>query len=301
MKKQHQMFRECPYEVYFESNFDSDCRNCPNYGECVKLRHRQSVSAAKMQKTKDAVRNRFIAICSFVALATVSITAFAASLPMDTAKGSPESQYQVVENSDVVNTTGYSSETDGSASDYYVLLGHQATEVIKSDEEVKETVSEETIPIVLVPEISAYGPGNRYYYDLNESEKMYLAMMVYKEARGESFEGKVAVVAVALNRYYSDDSRFDRRSIYHIVTQSGQFADISNVTKGMLDANPECMEAVEAACKGWDPTRTTFEDGALFFYSPKNISAEAMKCREGVLTLTIGNHNFHVDFNNKCN
>lgn len=283
MKKQQQMYRDCPYEVYFENTFCGDCRNCPNYSNCVLMRYRASQNEKKCAKTKNVVRNRIIALCAVIALVMTSITVMASN-----AINAP-TDYSVSDvntnNSDVVITTlRYDDPT--------IVVTTEAT-----TESATEPVSEETLPIVIVPEISAYGPGKLYYYDLNESEKLYLAKMVYKEARGESFEGKVAVVAVALNRYFSNDRRFDRSSIYAIVTQPGQFADISGVTQGMLDSVPECMEAVEAACKGWDPTRVTFEDGALFFYSPKNMSEEALLSRSGVETLTIGNHNFHVDFN----
>ena len=73
---------------------------------------------------------------------------------------------------------------------------------------------------------------------------------------------------------------------------------VAGVSERMLNSVPECMEAVEAACKGWDPTRATFpETGALFFYSPKNMSEEAMLSRMGVKIHVIGNHDFHVDFN----
>lgn len=276
MSIQQQMFRDCSYDVYYETEFGCNCRNCPQYSNCVLMRYRYNENMRKRAKSWNAFRIRIVAVLSIVVIATASVTVMAHN-------GNNDNTTQV---SEVVYTPLRYDEPN------YVMTQN----VIFESE--KETVSEETIPIVIEPRISAECPGTLYYYDLNESEKLYLAKMVYKEARGESFEGKVAVAAVALNRYASNDSRFDRRSIYSVVTQNGQFASITNVTQSMLDSNPECMKAVEAACKGWDPTRETFpETGALFFYSPKNMSAEAMLSRTGVRTQVIENHNFHLEFN----
>lgn len=191
--------------------------------------------------------------------------------------------------------------------------------VIREDEVVEETIAfvmsttepeemtaenfenakEETLETqpVVVPTISAYQAGEMYYYTVTEEEKIYMEKLVYVEARGECFEGKVAVAAVPLNRYVSGNPEFDRDSIYDIITQPGAFASISCVSQEMLDSNPECKEAVEAALKGWDPTRVMFENGACFFYAPAHISSGAMQCRQGVPTLVIGNHAFHNEFN----
>lgn len=293
MKRKQQMFRGCPYEDCFSGALCGDCRNCPNYDVCVDMMRERKKKAKAAKKGRNIFRNRVLAIVALVALATTSLTVVAANKPNEVAKVSPSTEYTVATSNEVVFTTlSYKSEPG----DYTIELLGMSDEVVTEYE--KEEFHEETLPIMITPEISAEGPGKLYYYDLNERDKLYIAMMVYKEARGESFEGKVAVAAVALNRYVSDDRRFNRSSIYAIITQPGQFADISGVTQGMLDSVPECMEAVEAACKGWDPTRETFpEGGALFFYSPKNMSEAGLLSRSGVKTHVIGNHNFHVDFN----
>ena len=57
------------------------------------------------------------------------------------------------------------------------------------------------------------------------------------------------------------------------------------------------LNAVEDACHGWDPTRKKFENGALFFYAPKEVSGYQKEIREGIEILQIGNHNFHIDLN----
>lgn len=177
-----------------------------------------------------------------------------------------------------------------------------ATEETAEAELQKESIPEKSsaekeTEQVQVAVISAYQAGNVYYYHVTDEEKVYMAKLVYAEARGECLEGKVAVAAVILNRYVSGSTWFYRDSIYDVITQPWQFASISGITEQDLMSVPECMEAVEYALKGWDPTRKMFENGACFFYAPDKISASEAAKRAGVPTLTIGNHAFHNDFN----
>ena len=160
------------------------------------------------------------------------------------------------------------------------------------------TETENTIPTVKSePAISSNGPSEQYYYHVSNADKMLIARVVFAEAGAECFEGKVAVAAVVLNRYFHGDGMgFDRRSIHSVITQKSQFADISLVTSSKIAEAPSCMEAVEAACKGWDPTRKVFEKGAMFFFNPDRLSERAAKAREGIKTMRIENHLFHYDF-----
>ena len=76
-----------------------------------------------------------------------------------------------------------------------------------------------TPPIQSVPEEEAPNP----YAELviTAAEKELLACMVYNEARGEPFEGQIAVVQVALNRYMHE--AFDG-SISDILLAPNQFS-----------------------------------------------------------------------------
>lgn len=155
---------------------------------------------------------------------------------------------------------------------------------------VMVTTTEVEVPTEepIIPMLSAYGPGEVYYYAITDAEKMLIAKVVWKEARGESFEGQVAVAATVFNRLMCNDPAIHNDSIYSVVTQSGAYASISDVTE---DQARTCMEAVEQACRGYDPTRAVFENGARFFYAQDWI-------RYGVKTLVIGGHTFHDDFAN---
>lgn len=92
-----------------------------------------------------------------------------------------------------------------------------------------------------------------------------------------------------------NDPAIHNDSIESVVTQRGAYASTSGVTK---EEALTCMEAVEAACKGYDPTRAIFANGARFFYAQDRISAEELARREGVTKMVIGKHTFHDDFAN---
>lgn len=174
-------------------------------------------------------------------------------------------------------------------------------------DEFEDIVEETTEAIVEIPEeykpiklsgyeISAVGPYEHYIYILSEEDMKIIAKLVWMESRGECYEGKVAVAAVVLNRYFSDNRSFSRESILHTVTQEYQFASIWGVTDWDLNNVPDCLEAVKDACRGWDPTREVFEEGALFFYAPKGVSGYQAEIRQNIKVMVIGNHNFHFDF-----
>ena len=174
------------------------------------------------------------------------------------------------------------------------LQTHETEAVV---EESTEPLQEEYKPVKLTEyKISSDGPYNCFVYILSKDDIINIAKLVWAEARGEEYEGKVAVAAVVLNRYFSTDPIFDRDSILDIIEQSGQFASIADVTDGKLKNVPDCIRAVEDACRGWDPTREVFEEGALYFYNPKTVSGWQAEVREGIKVMVIGNHNFHFDF-----
>ncbi len=141
--------------------------------------------------------------------------------------------------------------------------------------------------------LSEYGPSENYYYNISYEDKVTMAKVIWVESGFECFEGKVAIAAVILNRYYSDVPYFDKESITSVVTQPYQFASIEGVTMETLENHPSCMEAVEAACKGWDPTRSSFSEGALYFYAPDLMPNDF---QNGIEVLKIGNVNFHYDY-----
>lgn len=109
-----------------------------------------------------------------------------------------------------------------------------------------------------------------------------LARLIYAEARGESYKGKVAVAAVVLNRVRS--ASFPN-TLSGVIYQSGAF---ESVTNGSIYNTPtdECLRAAREAMNGWDPT-----GGCLYFYNAKDVSSTSWILTRTVHTV-IGNHSF---------
>ncbi len=131
-----------------------------------------------------------------------------------------------------------------------------------------------TPPIQPIPDEEDHNP----YADLTVTiaEKELLACMVYNEARGEPFEGQIAVVQVALNRYMHE--AFDG-SISDILLAPNQFS-VGNVY------GEEQMKAVEAALAG-EPVLELNTD-VVFFSTGKLTYGSYYK--------TIGGHVFRTYF-----
>ena len=115
------------------------------------------------------------------------------------------------------------------------------------------------------------------------SDHRLLAKLVYAEARGEPYKGKVAVAAVALNRVES--SSFPN-TLSGVVYQSGAFSSVSN---GSINNIPDadCIRAALDALNGWDPS-----GGCLYFYNAKTAEDKWIFTR--TVQTVIGRHSFAV-------
>jgi N-acetylmuramoyl-L-alanine amidase len=108
-----------------------------------------------------------------------------------------------------------------------------------------------------------------------------LAHLVHGEARGEPYEGKVAVAAVVLNR--TGDSRFPG-TIAGVIYQPGAFDAVSD---GQFDLEPDtsAYNAARDALNGWDPSY-----GCIYYYNPSTATSSWIWSRP--IIITIGKHNF---------
>jgi N-acetylmuramoyl-L-alanine amidase len=107
--------------------------------------------------------------------------------------------------------------------------------------------------------LSANGvAGPETLYRLVEIEKM--ARVVYGEARGESYEGQVAVAAVIRNRVYSPEFP---STIEGVIYQRNAFTAVHD---GQYFLTPTYIayHAVKDAWKGWDPSY-----GSTYYYNPQ--------------------------------
>lgn len=108
-----------------------------------------------------------------------------------------------------------------------------------------------------------------------------LAMVINGEARGESYEGQVAVGAVVLNRVRH--SSFPN-SIAGVIYQPGAFTavDDGQINKAIEQS---CFNAAKDALNGWDPT-----GGAIYYYNPATATNTWIRSRP--IIKTIGKHVF---------
>ncbi|TBL81420.1 spore cortex-lytic enzyme [Paenibacillus thalictri] len=118
-------------------------------------------------------------------------------------------------------------------------------------------------------------------YSLNRSELDILAKVIYSEARGEPYQGQVAVGAVVMNRIAS--GQFPD-NIHDVVFQNRAFTAVAD-GQYYLTPNSTAYLAAQDAVRGWDPT-----GGSLYYFNPKTATSAWIWSRPQ--TVTIGNHIF---------
>lgn len=108
-----------------------------------------------------------------------------------------------------------------------------------------------------------------------------LAQLINGEARGESYEGQVAVGAVVLNRV--KHASFPN-SIAGVIYQKGAFTAVDD---GQIYLTPteSCRRAAQDAMNGWDPS-----GGAIYYYNPQTATNRWIRSRE--IIKQIGKHVF---------
>ena len=108
-----------------------------------------------------------------------------------------------------------------------------------------------------------------------------LARLISAEARGEPYEGQVAVGAVVLNRV--DHPSFPN-SISGVIYQSEAFTCISD---GQFDqpVSESAYRAARDAMNGWDPSY-----GAIYYFNPSTATSAWIWSRPAIVD--IGKHKF---------
>ena len=127
--------------------------------------------------------------------------------------------------------------------------------------------------------------GNKSYAasSNSKSDLQLMARAINGEARGEPYEGQVAVGAVILNRV--KDSRFPN-TIAGVIYQSGAFTAVADGQINVpIDENSTVVKAAQDALNGWDPT-----DGAVYYFNPDTATNDWIWSRP--LIKTIGKHRF---------
>nr|WP_231638400.1 spore cortex-lytic enzyme [Rubeoparvulum massiliense] len=118
-------------------------------------------------------------------------------------------------------------------------------------------------------------------YGLSANDINLLTRAVYSEARGEPYEGQVAIAAVILNRVES--SKFPN-TISGVIFEPRAFTAIAD-GQFWLTPNHTAKKAAYDAINGWDPT-----GGAIYYFNPNTATSPWIWSRPQVRR--IGKHIF---------
>jgi len=123
--------------------------------------------------------------------------------------------------------------------------------------------------------------GDKKKPSVNRKDVIVLARAVHGEARGESFEGQVAVAAVILNRTRSEGFP---DTIHGVIFQPGAFDAVDD---GQIWLKPDhkAMKAAELALSGYDPTGRS-----IYYWNPAKSTNKWIWSRP--ITKKIGEHVF---------
>ncbi len=117
----------------------------------------------------------------------------------------------------------------------------------------------------------------------NTPDIQLMARAINGEARGEPYEGQVAVGAVILNRI--KDSRFPN-SIAGVIYEPGAFTAVSDGQINVpIKEGSTVLKAAQDAMNGWDPT-----GGCVYYFNPATATNKWIWSRPFVKM--IGKHRF---------
>lgn len=136
-----------------------------------------------------------------------------------------------------------------------------------------------TAPVPKKSTPGSVAKSNRLGFTDNDLQMM--ANAVYGEARGEPYEGQVAVAAVIINRVKSPSFP---NTIYGVIFQPGAFTAVAD-GQIWLTPNEKARQAVEDAINGWDPS-----GGCEYYFNPDTATSKWIWTRTQIKT--IGKHIF---------
>lgn len=208
---------------------------------------------------------------SIVAVLIVTVAAFISASAVSK-RGSSGSEVKKIQTK-LKNWGYYSGTVDG-------VYGWQTESAVKSFQKknnlkVDGVCGTQTLNAMGIFEGSSSSQG------ANQANIDLLARIINGEARGEPYEGQVAVGAVVLNRV--DHPSFPN-SISGVVYQKGAFTAVDD---GQINAEmySSSHRAARDALNGWDPT-----GGAIYYYNPQTATNKWIRSRE--IICSIGKHVF---------
>ena len=174
--------------------------------------------------------------------------------------------------------TGAVDGTYGSATEKAVKYFQQSNGLTADGQAGSETLAALGLP---AGGGSGSGGGDGGSSGSGEGDVDLLARLISAEARGEPYEGQVAVGAVVLNRV--EHASFPN-SISGVIYQSGAFSCLDD---GQFDepVAESAYRAAQDALNGWDPS-----SGAIYYFNPSTATSSWIWSRPVILT--IGKHMF---------
>ncbi len=138
----------------------------------------------------------------------------------------------------------------------------------------------QTLVIPIPPEVSRESRATTAVADVGSNLEL-LARTIYAEARGEIYEGKVAVGGVIMNRL--KNAAFPK-TIKDIILQPGAFTSVDD---GQINLTPDtsAYKAAQEALDGSDPSV-----GAIYYWNPRVATSKWIWTRP--IIKQIGNHVF---------
>lgn len=128
------------------------------------------------------------------------------------------------------------------------------------------------------------GPG-KVYSQQGVSNVQLLARAINGEARGEPYEGQVAVGAVILNRVRHENFP---KTIAGVIYQPRAFTAVADGQINIpIDPKSTVVKAAQDALNGWDPT-----NGCIYYWNPATATSSWIWSRK--IIKKIGKHNFGI-------
>lgn len=139
------------------------------------------------------------------------------------------------------------------------------------------------VTVYLLIEVFASKEVNAASNSSSTSDVQLIARAINGEARGEPYEGQVAVGAVILNRVKS--SKFPN-TIAGVIYEPGAFTAVADGQINVpISEGSTVVKAARDALNGWDPT-----GGAIYYFNPDTATNKWIWSRP--LIKTIGKHRF---------
>ena len=140
------------------------------------------------------------------------------------------------------------------------------------------------ISLIVILMISMLLPKKEYAEQTSQtSDIQLLARAINGEARGESYEGQVAVGAVILNRV--KHSSFPN-TIAGVIYEPGAFTAVADgQINHPIAEDSTVFKAARDAMNGWDPT-----NGCVYYFNPSTATNKWIWSK--TIVKTIGKHHF---------